>query len=172
MQIDSSINRDNVRTYDSICSEKKPRTNLAEVTSSRKIFHSFRSQTLFLFLSINTKLSVATLSSSLGQLVVLTLEIWTNIESWVFIAIKHSMNTGGHFISLRQIKSETYPTDVVVVVETCDRKNSLSSLRNSSFRGSGHPFIGLEIFIAQSGRPSLIDVPGIFLPVSSWTHQQ
>lgn len=48
-------------------------TYLAAMTSSRNVFHSFRSHTLFLFLSSNTKLSVATRSSSLAQCVVLTL---------------------------------------------------------------------------------------------------
>lgn len=47
--------------------------NLAAMTSSRNVFHSFRSHTLFLFLSSNTKLSVATRSSSLAQCVVLAL---------------------------------------------------------------------------------------------------
>lgn len=56
------------------------RTNLAAVTSSLKIFHSFRSQTLFLFLSIRTKLNVATLSSSLGQFVIFSLH--TEEEKW------------------------------------------------------------------------------------------
>lgn len=55
-------------------------------------------------------------------------------------------------------------TEWYLLLATWDRKNSLSSLRNSIFRGSGHPFIGLETLIAQSGRPSFIDVPGIFLP--------
>lgn len=50
-------------------------TNLAAVTSSLNRFHSFRSQTLFIFLSINTKLNVATFSSSLAQFVVFALKI-------------------------------------------------------------------------------------------------
>lgn len=41
---------------------------LAPVTKSRKIFHSLRSQNLLLFLSRNTKLSVAMRSSSDFQL--------------------------------------------------------------------------------------------------------
>lgn len=64
----------------------------------------------------------------------------------------------------------SYPALALFAI--CALKNSFNSLRNSNFRGSGHPFIGLVELIAQSGRPSLIDVPGIFLPVSSCTHQQ
>lgn len=48
-------------------------TYLAAATNSLNIFHSRLSQNLFLFLSINKKLSVAIRSSSLVQLVIFAL---------------------------------------------------------------------------------------------------
>lgn len=53
-------------------------------------------------------------------------------------------------------------------------KNSIKSLRKAVFFGSGHPFMGLFGAGIKShfGVAFRTDVPGIFLPVSSWTHQQ
>lgn len=52
-------------------------------------------------------------------------------------------------------------------------RKSFKSRRNSVLYGSGHPFIGrVDTIESHCGRLSLVDVPGIFLPVSSCTHQQ
>lgn len=74
-------------------------------TSSRNVFHSFRSQTLFLLLSINTKLSVAMRSSSLDQWVAFALydtEKWLN--SLNKIVVWRSLTLCLHYLQLARAK--------------------------------------------------------------------
>lgn len=53
-------------------------------------------------------------------------------------------------------------------------KNSIKSFKKTVFFGSGHPFMGRFGVGIRShfGTAFLTDVPGIFFPVSSCTHQQ
>lgn len=69
--------------------------------------------------------------------------------------------------------NRSYPTLPFAAINSCLR-NTFNSLKKSTFRSSGQPFIGREEEYTEShcGFLSLVDVPGIFLPVSSCTHQQ
>lgn len=62
----------------------------------------------------------------------------------------------------------------LVISAICVWRNCIRSLRKTLFLSSGHPFIGLLTMVSWShfGVPFLTDVPGIFFPVSSCTHQQ
>lgn len=139
-------------------------THLAGITISRNVFHSLRSSTLFLFWSSSTKLSVATRSVSLPNFVWFTL----NAETFNQKSVRRTPTDTVEMWALCSLSTDP----VFVRLATCCRRNSFSSRRNSCFFGSGQPFIGRVVFTEQLGRASLTDVPGMFLPVSSLTHQQ
>lgn len=135
------------------------KTYLIEVMESLNVFHSFRSHTLFLFLSKITKLNVAIFSSSVFQFVDSVLQ-----------KVNHQLSYNQ--TKFFKLKISLYPEFVLEII--CVFKNALSSFKNSFFLFSGHPFIGLDNGNTEShfGLSFLVDVPGIFFPVSSCTHQQ
>lgn len=128
-------------------------THFIPSTSSRKVFHSFLSQTLFLFLSSKTNETVAIFSSSVFQLVPLKLIPTGSIN--------------------KLFPSKVSKTHLMVLLlrKVCDFKNSFKSFRKSFFLGQP----GIDRTYenkSHCGSLSFVLLPGMGFPLSSFAHQQ